>query len=204
MPSLPHQRKYPPSDSPQAENPLRRSPLPRINDDVGFVWEAECNTAAWRINGIHLDEWKSSAVAPELARANVQFLRGRSVLEALAGARMEQLGAHAQQYITGRVQRLLAPLDSLAEAGGWWCSGLDPLADWAPMEWGQFKGDRPRQKGGKVLKYEAPVGQPTRSTWLRGPQRSPGWLGTRSGERFAGLQSCRCRHAWTFKLAGSS
>ena len=82
---------------------------------------------------------------------------------------MEQLGAHAQQYITGRVQRLLAPLDSLAEAGGWWCSGLDPLADWAPMEWGQFKGDRPRQKGGKVLKYEAPVGQPTRSTWLRVP-----------------------------------
>ena len=46
---------------------------------------------------------------------------------------------------------------------------MDPLADWAPMEWGQFKGDRPRQKGGKVLKYEAPVGQPTRSTWLRVP-----------------------------------
>ena len=109
----------------------------------------------------------------------------------------------AQQYITGRVQRLLAPLDSLAEAGGWWCSGLDPLADWAPMEWGQFKGDRPRQKGGKVLKYEAPVGQPTRSTWLRVPAAAAR-LGARSGERITGLQSCRCRHAWTFKLAGSS
>ena len=121
------------------------------------------------ISSKHWEEWKTSSVAADLISANVQFLRGRSVLEALAGARMEQLGAHAQQYITGRVQRLLAPLDSLAEAGGWWCSGLDPLADWAPMEWGQFKGDRPRQKGGKVLKYEAPVGQPTRSTWLRVP-----------------------------------
>ena len=94
----------------------------------------------------HWEEWKNSSVATDLINANVQILRGRSVLEALVGARIEQLGAHAQQYITGRVQRLLAPLDS--------------LADWAPMEWGQFKGDRPRQKGGKVLKYEAPMGQP--------------------------------------------
>ena len=121
------------------------------------------------ISSDHWREWQASAIAPDLIGANVQTLRGRSVLEALVGARIGQLGPHASQYATRPARRLLAAIEPLADAGGWWCSGLDPSADWAPMEWGQFKGDRPRQKGGRVLKYESPVGQPTRSTWLRVP-----------------------------------
>jgi hypothetical protein len=120
----------------------------------------------------HLIEWvEGSAVAPELAAANLQTLRGPEVIEALAGDRWDALGGHAQQYATGAVVRLLRPLEPLAEAGGWWCSGLDPLTDWAPMAWGQFKADQPRwdTERNRARKYEAPLGVPTRSTWLRVP-----------------------------------
>ena len=93
----------------------------------------------------HLGEWVTgSAVHPALAAANVATLQGAPALEALAGERLEQLGGWGQQYATGAVARLLRPLEPVAAAGGWWCSGLDPLADWAPMGWGCFKPDRPR------------------------------------------------------------
>ncbi len=119
----------------------------------------------------HLAEWvDGSAITPALAAANLQSLAGPAVLEALAGDRLEQLEGQASQYETGAVGRLLRPLEPLAEAGGWWCAGLDPLADWAPMDWGCFKGDRPRiASDGKALKYEHPSGTRTRCWWLRVP-----------------------------------
>jgi hypothetical protein len=123
----------------------------------------------------HLGEWVTgSAVHPALAAANVATLQGPDVLQALAGDRLEQLGGWAQQYATGPVARLLRPLEPIAAAGGWWCSGLDPLADWAPMGWGCFKPDRPRiesrdGKGPRARKYEHPIATPARSFWLRVP-----------------------------------
>jgi hypothetical protein len=93
----------------------------------------------------HLSEWvDQSGIHPELAAANLQSLAGAPVLELLAGDRLEQLGGHASQYATGAVARLLRPLEPIAAAGGWWCSGLDPLADWASMRWGTFKPAAPR------------------------------------------------------------
>lgn len=42
-------------------------------------------------------------------------------------------------------------------AGGWWCSGVDPLNNWQKMEWGCFKPTQPRRnKNGKSIKYEHP------------------------------------------------
>jgi hypothetical protein len=120
----------------------------------------------------HLAEWvDGSAIAPELAAANVQTLQGWPVLEALAGDRLAQLGSHGSQYATGAVSRLLAPLEPLAAAGGWWCSGLDPLADWAAMAWGCLKPDAPRWDAakGRPRKYEHPIAAPARSWWLRVP-----------------------------------
>jgi len=120
----------------------------------------------------HLAEWVTgSACHPELAAANVQSLQGSAVLEALAGDRLEQLGGHAQQYATGDVVRLLRRLEPIAAAGGWWCAGLDPQADWAPMRWGTFKPDAPRfdQERGKARKYEHPIAAPARCWWLRVP-----------------------------------
>jgi hypothetical protein len=93
------------------------------------------------------------------------------VLEALAGARLEALGGHASQYATGAVSRRLEPLEPLAAAGGWWCAGLDPLADWAPMAWGCFKPDESRwdQQKDTLRKYEHPAQLAARSFWLRVP-----------------------------------
>ncbi|MCP9861086.1 MULTISPECIES: DUF3854 domain-containing protein [unclassified Cyanobium] len=140
-------------------------PLPLI----GSSWDVAAGPD--RTLPHHLAEWvEGSAVHPELAAANLQTLAGSAVIEALAGDRLEQLGAHAQQYATAPVVRLLQALEPVAAAGGWWCSGLDPLADWAPMSWGQLKPDAPRRDAdGKVIKLEAPWGPPTRSIWLRVP-----------------------------------
>jgi len=119
----------------------------------------------------HLREWRESACHPALAAANVQSLAGSAVLESLAGDRLEQLGGWSQQLATASVRSLLRPLEPLAEAGGWWCSGLDPLADWAPMAWGTFKPDRPRwdPERNRARKYEHPIGSPARAFWLRVP-----------------------------------
>lgn len=120
----------------------------------------------------HLAEWvEGSAVAPELAAANLQSIAGPAVLESLAGVRLELLRGHASQYATGAVRHLLRPLEPLAAAGGWWCSGLDPLADWAAMEWGCFKPDAPRwdRERNRPRKYEHPAAMPARLFWLRVP-----------------------------------
>lgn len=144
-------------------------PCPALGGPIGSSWDATAGPDA--TDPRHLAEWvDGSACHPALAAANLQSLTGREVLEALVGDRLEALGGWAQQYATGAVARLLRPLEPVAAAGGWWCSGLDPLADWAPMEWGQFKPDAPRRDAdGEALKYEAPWRAPTRSTWLRVP-----------------------------------
>jgi hypothetical protein len=145
------------------------APLPLI----GSSWD----TAAGHDSTLpqHLAEWiEGSAVHHQLAAANLQTLQGREVIEALAGDRLEQLGAHGLQYVTAPVRRLLEPLEAIAAAGGWWCSGLDPLADWAPMAWGCFKPDAPRiehreGKGPRARKYEHPIAAPARTFWLQVP-----------------------------------
>lgn len=157
---------------------------------VGSSWDLSASPD--RVIPAHLSEWvEGSAVAPELAAANLQSLAGHDVLEALAGERLEQLGGWATQYATGKVAGILRPLEPIAVAGGWWVSGLDPLAIETtdrchlpftrPMAWGQFKPEKPRQsikkgvpqwnKDGspKLVKYEAPQEVPTRSVWLRVP-----------------------------------
>ncbi len=157
-------------DGPQSSRILRNTAEIRGDDPTGSAWDVAASPDG--VIPAHLIEWvEGSAVAPELAAANLQSLRGPEVIEALAGDRLAALGGHAQQYATGAVVRLLRPLEPLAAAGGWWCSGLDPLADWTPMGWGQFKADQPRwdTERNRARKYEAPLGVPTRSTWLRVP-----------------------------------
>jgi hypothetical protein len=149
------------------------TPTPAL---IGSSWDA-CPPGPDAPLARHLAEWVTgSAVAPELATANVVSLAGRTVLEALAGDRLAQLGGHANQYVTTEAARILRPLEPLAGCGGWWCAGLDPLADWRPMAWGCFRPDVPRldppQGFGepqKPRKYEHPIRTRTRSIWLRVP-----------------------------------
>jgi hypothetical protein len=139
---------------------------------IGSSWDTASgpDTTAAR----HLAEWTDgSACHPALAAANVQTLQGREVLEALAGDRLAQLDGEANQYATGAVARLLRPLEPVAEAGGWWCSGLDPATGWSqPQGWGCFRPDRPRpdpDKPGKARKYEHPGKVDARLFWLAVP-----------------------------------
>lgn len=153
---------------------------------VGSAWDAAAPSPD-RAAGHHLNEWiDGSACHPALAEANVATLFGADAVQALAGDRLEQLGGHALQYVTASVARLLRPLEPVAAAGGWWCSGLDPLADWAPMAWGCFKPDAPRVetrdgRGARARKYEHPIGTPARSFWLR----VPGAVAAKVADRFA-------------------
>lgn len=55
-----------------------------------------------------------------------------------------------------------------ATSGGLWISGLDPLNNWQPMEWGRFKPSLPRidSEKGKPVKYESPPKTPNRVTYF--------------------------------------
>ncbi|MEB3334475.1 MAG: plasmid replication protein, CyRepA1 family [Cyanobacteriota bacterium] len=141
-----------------------------VTGPIGSSWDA-CNGPEGTL-AHHLREWvEDSACHPALAAANLLSLQGADVLQALAGDRLEALEGEASQYSTVAVAQLLRPLEPVAEGGGWWCSGLDPLAGWAPMGWGQFKPDRPRwdSKRNRPRKLENPVGIAARTVWLRVP-----------------------------------
>ncbi|MFN6495845.1 MAG: DUF3854 domain-containing protein [Nostoc sp. DedQUE01] len=58
-----------------------------------------------------------------------------------------------------------------ATDGGLWISGLDPLNNWQPMEWGRFKPSLPRidSEKGKLVKYESPPKTPNRVTYFDVP-----------------------------------
>jgi hypothetical protein len=143
---------------------------PATEKPTGSSWDTTAGPDAPLAQ--HLSEWvDQSGIHPELAAANLQSLAGAPVLELLAGDRLEQLGGHASQYATGAVGRLLRPLEPIAAAGGWWCSGLDPLADWASMRWGTFKPAAPRfdHDRNRQRKYEHPIATPARCWWLRVP-----------------------------------
>ncbi|WP_204154195.1 plasmid replication protein, CyRepA1 family [Leptolyngbya sp. CCY15150] len=124
------------------------------------------------ITDAHYQEWLDSGVDAELIKANVCSLSGAAIYDYLF------YGEEVSRTNTGRLSsfylRDYAPL----EAGGWWCSGLDPQCQWEPMLWGQFKADTPRRHldyGGtgrsklKVVKYEPPVKVATRAYFLMVP-----------------------------------
>jgi hypothetical protein len=60
---------------------------------------------------------------------------------------------------------------SFLDHGGWWCSGVDALNDYKPMQWGCFKPNRPRFdfEKRKHIKYEHPPKEETRVFLLAVP-----------------------------------
>ncbi|BAZ19054.1 hypothetical protein NIES4071_109390 (plasmid) [Calothrix sp. NIES-4071] len=56
------------------------------------------------------------------------------------------------------------------ELGGLWISGLDPLNNWAPSDWGRFKPTYPRINSlGKPIKYESQPATSNRVTYFNVP-----------------------------------
>jgi Domain of unknown function (DUF3854) len=105
---------------------------------------------------------QSSSIAPGLASLNFRSLAGKTCYDYLF------ISAELPRNNLGQVTPGWLRRYSNCAQGGWWCAGLDPLANWQPMEWGTFKPDRPkRDQEGKYIKYEHPPQIATRLFCLR-------------------------------------
>ncbi|WP_260447469.1 hypothetical protein [Nostoc sp. UCD120] len=95
----------------------------------------------------HWHEWVvNSAVDPKLTALNVCSLSGSLVYEYLLYALPQTARRNDGRLRDGYLKRY-----AHAESGAWWVSGLDPLNDWLPMDWGRMKPDCPRLEWDKGL-----------------------------------------------------
>lgn len=112
------------------------------------------------------DEWALSGVSSVIYSLNVEDLEYEDAFDAICHKSLEELGAHAKQYVTQERKKLEESAIFL-QSGGWWVSGLDPLDNWKRMKWGQFKPKTPRtDQKGKTIKYESPWKEPCRAIFL--------------------------------------
>ena len=108
------------------------------------------------ISASALEDWAeqerlASAIPKELWDANIQLLEGDAAQEYLLGDKLESLGGHARQYVTGPVQRLLDRYDNLRQ--GIWAA-IEGVPYAKPIE------PRPDlHKLDKRIKYETAPGQ---------------------------------------------
>ena len=111
----------------------------------------------------HLEELvKNSGINLDLILLNFKSLQGISAYEYLL------ISDQLPRTNTGMIRNAWLQRYYHVTAGGWWCSGLDPLNNWHNMEWGCFKPNQPRQnQKGKSIKYEHPPSTPTRIFCLR-------------------------------------
>lgn len=106
-------------------------------------------------------EWEASKVAPEIIDKNVTFLEGNNAYEAL----LYSLGQEARTNSGQLRQKYLLRYNHLY-SGGWFCSTLDPLANFSRTDWGCFKPLEPKEKDGKTIKYEHPPNTTPRAFFL--------------------------------------
>lgn len=111
----------------------------------------------------HWEDWISSQVDQDLISLNVVSLDRDMPYEYLC------YSDKLKRNTSGRLDTPTIKLFAHTEDGGWWCNGLDPLANWKPMMWGCFKPDRPRISGkkNKTIKYEHPYKSSRRAFFLK-------------------------------------
>ena len=116
-----------------------------------------------------------SVIDPRIIAKNFFHLDGNQALERLL------ISDKIPRLNSGRVTSSFLKKYKHIEAGGWWCSGLDPLNNWKPMEWGRFKPNQPRIyfENGKVIKYESPPLIPNRVTYFDVPDFVWDWVAQR-------------------------
>jgi hypothetical protein len=117
-------------------------------------------------HSLHPEHWQElvdhSGIDREVVSLNFMSLSGNATYQHL-------LRSHSKSPTNSLGQGWLRRYAQVA-AGGWWCSGRDPLADWNLMQWGCYKPNHPRvNEKGKPIKYEHPPGTPTRIFCLRVP-----------------------------------
>jgi Domain of unknown function (DUF3854) len=113
----------------------------------------------------HLEELvNDSGINLDIANLNFQSLQGSTAYDYLLIS--EQL----PRTNTGMIRSGWLQRYTHITEGGWWCSGLDPVNNWQPMEWGCFKPNQPRlNENHKPIKYEHPPSTSTRVFCLRVP-----------------------------------
>ena len=118
----------------------------------------------------HYIEWLDSCVEPDFISANVRSLSGEEAFSAIAGIAHEKAAEGAKQTANSKL-RFVNSANRHLYAGGWWCSGVDPLKSWEPMEWGQLKPNTPKfdERKGRDRKYEAPAATGTRLFYANVP-----------------------------------
>ncbi|MBX9258298.1 DUF3854 domain-containing protein [Desmonostoc muscorum CCALA 125] len=126
----------------------------------------------------HQQEWLNSCVDEEIIALNVKSLYGTLPYEYLL------YSPKISRRNDGRLRDRDLKKYQHIELGGWWCSGVDPLNEYALMMWGCFKPDHPRrdrQKIHKFIKYEHPFREETRAFFLLVPNRIWVKVSNRSG-----------------------
>ncbi|MCC5668487.1 DUF3854 domain-containing protein [Nostoc sp. CHAB 5784] len=126
----------------------------------------------------HLQEWLNSGVDEEIFHLNVRSLFFTLPYEYLL------YSPKISRRNDGRLRDRDLKKYQHIELGGWWCSGVDPLNQYALMMWGCFKPDHPRrdrQKVHKLIKYEHPYREETRAFFLLVPNRIWVKVSNRSG-----------------------
>jgi hypothetical protein len=98
-----------------------------------------------------------SGIDAELVELNFQSLSGNIIYDRLL------ISLQLPRNNLGQVNPSWLKRYKHCTRGGWWCSGLDPLADWESMEWGTFKPNYPtKNTDDKQIKYEHPPQVSTR------------------------------------------
>ncbi len=116
----------------------------------------------------HLKEWLESQVDKEIFALNVASLSGTTPYEYLL------YSPKISRRNDGRLRDGDLKKYRHIEQGGWWCNGIDPLNNYAPMMWGCFKPNRPRRDHDKIhkfIKYEHPYKEATRAFFLQVPKQ---------------------------------
>ncbi|RCJ40105.1 hypothetical protein A6770_38215 [Nostoc minutum NIES-26] len=103
-----------------------------------------------------------SAIHPALIERNFFHIEGETVYDYLF------ISSAIPRKNAGRVTDGFLKAYLHLMAGGLWISGLDPIQNWRPMEWGRFKPSLPRidWEKGKPVKYESPPKMPNRVTYF--------------------------------------
>ena len=149
--AAPGRAASPPKPKPR----IQRNPTPRPEKRVPIVafWQPDYVEAQRpdTLEPKHWEEFKRSAIHPDLVRLNVSSLEGQPVLERLLDEKLGSLSGDANQYATEEVKRIVKPYERVAEGGWWGTAGIDAksLIDLQPGEkpqqslWGVFKPDKP-------------------------------------------------------------
>ena len=149
--AAPGRAASPPKPKPRNQ----RNPTPRPEKRVPVVafWQPDYVEARRPdlLEPEHWEEFKRSAIHPDLVELNVSSLEGQPVLERLLDEKLGSLSGDANQYATEEVKRIVKPYERVAEGGWWGTAGIDAksLIDLQPGEkpqqslWGVFKPDKP-------------------------------------------------------------